>query len=354
MVSYDKIREANAALVASQPLVAVFFGGATGIGSYVFAQLAATHGTTGRGLRAYIVGRNAQAAAANIAEARRVCPEGSFHFVQAKDLALLRDVDEACAEVERLERDNAGRDSVVGGPRIDLLYMSQALFGWPPRTDTDEGLGYQMSLLYYSRARCVWQLRPLLLASKLPAHIVSIFAAGLERDLDANDLSLRDTTSYGQVKLRNHTMYIMTFFFEEMARQNAGRMSLSNVFPGLVMTNAFYNDILPGWFKLLWTLLQPITRLVAFSSAECGQRMLFMATPHFPAKRETPDSNAVLGTDNVRGSGSYSVQQDSEITAEKKMTQKYQDVRAKGLAKKCWDHTMDAFQTIESGKRFTG
>ncbi|KAG8628108.1 hypothetical protein KVT40_003981 [Elsinoe batatas] len=354
MVSYDKVREANAALVASQPLVAVFFGGASGIGAYVFAQLAATHGTTGRGLRAYIVGRNAQAAAANIAEARRVCPEGSFHFVQAKDLALLKGVDEACAEVERLERDNAGCDNVVGGPRIDLLYMSQALFGWLPRTDTDEGLGYQMSLLYYSRARCVWQLRSLLLESKLPAHVVSIFAAGLESELDANDLSLRDTTKYGQIRLRNHTTYMMTFFFEEIARQNTGRMSLSNVYPGLVMTPAFHNDSLPWWFRFLWTLLQPITRLYASSSVECGQRMLFMATSHFPAGRENPESNAVLGTDNVRGSGAYSVRQDSEVTAERRMNQKYQDVRARGLAKKCWDHTMDAFETIESGKRFSG
>lgn len=36
-----------------------------------------------------------------------------------------------------------------------------------------------MALMYYSRMRFVVDLLPLLLESKLPAHVVSIYAAGV-------------------------------------------------------------------------------------------------------------------------------------------------------------------------------
>ncbi|KAF4555556.1 Hypothetical protein D9617_2g055170 [Elsinoe fawcettii] len=353
MVAYTEVQNANKALIASQPLVAVFVGGTSGIGEHAFAQLAATHGTGGKGLRAYIVGRNAQAAAKSIAEARRVCPEGLFQFVQAKDLSLLKDVDIACEEVIKLETEAAKKDMTVGKPRIDLLYMSQSLFGWPPRTDTEEGLGYQMSLLYYSRARCIWQLLPLLLASDLPAHVISIFAAGLEDTIDGNDLSLRDVSNYGLIKVRSHTTFMMTFFMEALARQHPGKLSMVHVMPGLVMTKGFHNDVLPWWFKMTWKIFEPLISFFAFSPVECGQRMLYLATRRFPAKTNSPGAQDAIGTDMIRGSGAYSVQQNGETNPESVVDKKYSEPRAQGLPEQCWDHTTKAFQAIESGGLFT-
>jgi NAD(P)-dependent dehydrogenase (short-subunit alcohol dehydrogenase family) len=103
MVHLDVVRSCNAALVKSQPLVAVFTGGTAGIGSYAARALAA-HAKDGRGLRLYIVST------------------GQFRFVQTDDLALLKNVDRVCAEIIRSEQEAATTGET---PRIDLLIMTQ-------------------------------------------------------------------------------------------------------------------------------------------------------------------------------------------------------------------------------------
>jgi len=124
MVHLDIVRAANTALAKSQPLVAVFVGGTSGIGEYTLRALASAHGTTGKTLRVYLVGRNAASAVKILADCRKECAGSDFRFVQAKDLRLLRDVDKTCAEILRLEKEEEGN----GGPaRVDMLFMSQGL-----------------------------------------------------------------------------------------------------------------------------------------------------------------------------------------------------------------------------------
>ena len=120
------LRSANVALT-KHPLVAVFIGGTSGIGEYTLRSLASNHGSTGAGLRVYIVGRNTVAAEKIIADCRRLAPSGEFYFLQAADLSLIKDVDECCRELVDLERQKAGSAAA----RIDLLVMSQGilLFG---------------------------------------------------------------------------------------------------------------------------------------------------------------------------------------------------------------------------------
>jgi len=89
MVSLNVVRSCNAALVKSQPLVAVITGGTSGIGEHTVRTLATIHETEGRGLRVYIVGRKEAAAKAIIADCLKACPAGDFRFVQAGDLSLL-------------------------------------------------------------------------------------------------------------------------------------------------------------------------------------------------------------------------------------------------------------------------
>ena len=62
MVSFTHVLTTNAQLYQSQPLVAVFVGATSGIGQYSLKALARSHASSGKGLRAYIVGRNAAAA----------------------------------------------------------------------------------------------------------------------------------------------------------------------------------------------------------------------------------------------------------------------------------------------------
>jgi NAD(P)-dependent dehydrogenase (short-subunit alcohol dehydrogenase family) len=130
MVQIDVVRSCNSTLVKTQPLVAVFVGGTSGIGELTIRALAATHSNQGKGLRLYIVGRNADAAQKTISECTRVCPGGNFRFVQAEDLALLEDVDKVCAEIIRIEEDENANG---GTARVDLLVMTQALLNFQPR-----------------------------------------------------------------------------------------------------------------------------------------------------------------------------------------------------------------------------
>ena len=130
MVKLDVVKSCNTALVKAQPLVAVFVGSTSGIGEYSVRALAARHADQGRGLRLYIVGRNAEAAKKSITDCSNLCPNGRFRFVKAEDLALLRDVDRVCAEIVRLEEGESPRGRP---PRVDLLVMTQAIFNFQPR-----------------------------------------------------------------------------------------------------------------------------------------------------------------------------------------------------------------------------
>lgn len=222
-----------------------------------------------------------------------------------------------------------------------------------------------MSLLYYSRMRFIMKLLPLLLASPLPAHVVSVYAAGKEGKIFPEDLSLRDPKKYGFANARSHVTYMTTFFMETLAERYRGRLSLVHVFPGLVMTDAFNNASLPTWFKLMWWVATPVVRPFSVPPRECGERILFLATPRFPARNAigtgttakvnevtAAEGNAgiAMGTDDSRGGGAYAVNSDGETIP---LNKAYQKVRKEDLAGKVWNHTMQAFQDIEAGSVFT-
>jgi len=126
MVNLKLVDSSNETLVAKQPLVAVFVGGTSAIGAHTIRTLAATHGETGKGLRAYIVGRNAKAAEDIISECQKSCPFGRFQFIRANDLALMKDVDAVCTTLIETEEKEAAAAGTT--PRIDILVQSQATF----------------------------------------------------------------------------------------------------------------------------------------------------------------------------------------------------------------------------------
>ncbi len=129
------------------------------------------------------------------------------------------------------------------------------------------------------------------------------------------------------------------------------------------MTNGFDSVRLPTWFKLIWRwLAEPIVRpLLSVPPRECGERILFLATPRFSA-RQTIETGATansdeptalegnagiaIGSDGNRGGGAYAVNWDGETIPTKEAYQK-------DLARKVWDHTIRAFGEIESGTVFT-
>ncbi|TKA83744.1 hypothetical protein B0A55_00081 [Friedmanniomyces simplex] len=362
MVQLSAVESANITLVQLRPLVAVFVGATSGIGEYTLLALARAHGENGKGLRVYLVGRNATSAKSIIAECQRLCPSGDFRFVQVDTLTLLRDTDECCKRITKMET----ADPFGGGePRIDILCMSQGFVRFGAAEITPEGLEVSMSLLYYSRMRFILKLLPLLLISPLPSHILSIFGAGLEKGpgahLHPTDLSLTKNPAahYGFLNLRVHVVHMTTIFFEHLAQQNPGRLSLVHVYPGLVFTPAIKNPSYPWWFKTAVFLLGPIAkRTIAIKPEEIGKRVLFLATPRFPARQGAEIGSkqtgggevaVAMGSDGVKGGGAYSVNWDGETND---IERSYVKLREQGFERQVWEHTMKVFEVVGSGKRF--
>jgi len=197
---------------------------------------------------------------------------------------------------------------------------------------------------------------PLLTASPLPAHIVSIYAGGFEDSTSPGELPIGcpPDSSYGIGGVRKHTCFMKTFFFEELAEKHAGKLSLSHIYPGLVDGPAFTSSDVPTWFKILWSILKPIAWLYMTSPEVCGQVMLYLATSRYPAKGTTDESNkAVAGgievaksTKDELGGGSYALGQRGDVHNKGKS---YEKVRKDGMSKQVWDHTMETLERIEKG-----
>lgn len=366
MVQLEIVQRANSSLVQRQPLVAVFTGATNGIGLSTLKTLAATHSSTGRGLRVYIIGRNQNATEKIITDCLTVCPKGDFRFIQTPDLSLLREVDRACEEIIKAERAFAAHGAK---PRVDLLFMSQGELSLKPyTTDANEGLEFRVSLLYYSRMKTILNLLPLLLESNLPAHIVSVFAAGKEGDLHLDDLSMRDPKHQGMTGTRSHVTYMTTFFFEYLASQHPAKLSLVHVFPGLILTDGF--KYMPFWFRVIWRAALPVLGLFCTSLEECGQRVLFLADPdRFPARLPQSSTGAAPvgddstsavepaaanGTDLVRGSGAYGVNLDGETIPEGHIHSSYDKYRTSDVGGRVVAHTLKAFEDITAGRAFKG
>ena len=131
MPSLDIIRSTISKLPDSGPLVAVLPGGTTGIGSYIANSLARVFATRGSSLRVYIVGRNASRAKSVIEYGKTTSPGSDWRFIQATDLALMSEVDRACANIIQQEKESP----LHAIPSIDLLYMSFCvnIFAQPKR-----------------------------------------------------------------------------------------------------------------------------------------------------------------------------------------------------------------------------
>ena len=121
MPRVNVIQAAVLELPKGPPLVAALPGGTTGIGSYIAEALATTYAKDGSKLRVYIVGRNADRAAALIEKCQKSCPGSEWRFVKATDLALISEVDRCCSEIIRQETEAPFHRGPV---RLDLLCMT--------------------------------------------------------------------------------------------------------------------------------------------------------------------------------------------------------------------------------------
>lgn len=206
----------------------------------------------------------------------------------------------------------------------------------------------------------ILNLMPLLLASEVPAHVVSVFAAGKEAEMFLDDISMRDPKHWGTMTTRTHVSTMHTFFFEHLAAQHPGKLSLVHLFPGLVMTPAFHNPGVPLFMRIIFAIFGPLFRLMSTPVPEAGERTLFLTSPQrFPAGHVVEDGEArssdpklvvATGTDGNTGSGAYGVYIDGETCHNGKVIEKY---RAEGVGEKLCEHTMKAIETIALGRVWT-
>jgi NAD(P)-dependent dehydrogenase (short-subunit alcohol dehydrogenase family) len=362
MPSLSVIRSSLAELPSGPPIVAVVAGGTTGIGSYIASGLAKAYAKQGSNLRVYIVGRNATRAESVLAEGRKISPGSDWRFVQATDLALISEVDKACAEIIKRETESSFHG---GSPRVDLLYMTHCYPILKERTSkqlmppwflifgtdiysiaTKEGLDAFLSTTYYSRIRFILQLIPLLTASPKPGHVISVYAGGFEDGTKPGELPIGcpPDAEYGVGGVRKYTGFMKTFVFEQLAEKYAGKLSLTHIYPGLVDGPTFYSPDMPAWFRFVWRLMKPLASLYMTSADDCGAVMASLATDRYPAKgQQVSVADPARSSDDMAGGGSYALGQRGD--AQKGVM--YAKVRKEDTAKLCWDHTMEVLARIE-------
>ncbi|XDG07856.1 hypothetical protein ABKA04_007471 [Annulohypoxylon sp. FPYF3050] len=352
MVKLDVVRTANAELAdRTKPFVAVVAGGTAGIGAATVRELATTFAGRGSGdgsrsfLRVYIIGRNREAAQKIVTECETVCPGGVFRFCKG-DLSLLKEVDRVCAEIVGLEGREAA--AIAGTPtKIDFLGT----------IETNEGLDKYFSLFYYSRMRLIERFLPLLTTSPNGGHVVSVFNSSVQSSLVLDDLALRNPRKQSLWKQFAHWVGMTNIFMEELARRNPGRLALCHYHPGFVPTDIANSSNFPWYLKLLLKyVITPLSWPFWVPLEECGQRVLFMASPaRFPARGSQGIATAAgkvegvgvaVGIDGEIGSGAYLVTKDDDTFGKEK---KYEELRANGTAEKIYQHTMAVFAEIERG-----
>lgn len=200
----------------------------------------------------------------------------------------------------------------------------------------------------------------------MAGHVILVGNPKLGDTIFADDLSLRAPGRFNFRLMISHGVHMANLFIEQLALRNPGRLSLSHCYPGSVKSKAASRGALP-WVAefLINRVIGPLRSPWRPSTDECGQRMLFMASPRFPARPVgggpvAPEATAAAsasglevaaGADGVVGSGAYLVDEDGSICS---VDEQFRKLREEGFGDKVWQHTMEAFGEIEAGRVFKG
>ncbi|KAH8768343.1 hypothetical protein F5883DRAFT_554416 [Diaporthe sp. PMI_573] len=327
MVKLSEIQAANTALKSTRPITSVVVGGTNGIGRGFLTQLASS--TTEP--KIYIVGRSEAVLSQIRSELSKTNPTGTYIPVQADDLTLLSNVEKATQQILAQEK------------QVDILFMSAGFLTFAARDETAEGLDKITSIRYYARMRFLLNLLPLLEAAPSP-RVVSVLAAGQEGTIYPDDMSLKDPKNYGIASAGGMAASYNTLFMEQLQQQHP-RISFVHTFPGLVRTNLLQTEHFGPVFKFFinWIVLPTIGRFVFASQDDAGARHLFAATSPMFAAAKPAEAMAVAGSNSVKGSGVYTLNENLDSVQNEKVLGPY---RESGMGKKVMEHTMSEYKRI--------
>lgn len=209
-------------------------------------------------------------------------------------------------------------------------------------TETTEGLDKKFSLNYYSRMRFTHNLLPLLNAaaseSNSVSRVVSILSVGREGSLFEDDLELK--RNYSLPACEAHTATMTDFSFEELAKQNPAT-AFVHTFPGTVKTSMAAN--MGGVMGIVATALMPLFGPFLTPAEESGEKHLYAGTAEVFAPRKEAKADAAVGSDGLKGSGAYLLNQKLDPSGK---THLLKGMRDRGLGPTIWKHTLDVFERI--------
>jgi len=208
---------------------------------------------------------------------------------------------------------------------------------------TPEGLDAFIATVYYTRMRFITQLLPLLLAAPSPAHIISVYAGTFEDGTGPGEFPIGCPPDkiYSLNTVRKHSIFMKTLLFEEFAERHAGKLSLTDIYPGLVDGPGFASPDMPQWFRIVWRLLKPLLRFGMVPADDCGDVMVYLATGRFPARGA---GEGARGSKGEVGGGAYSVGR----YADEQKGIMYEKVREEGMGQRVWEHTMEVLEKAKA------
>ncbi|CAN9083667.1 unnamed protein product [Alternaria alternata] len=314
MPSRAQIHATLTTLPTGPPLVIAIIGGTSGIGSYTAKAFASVYRNAGSKLRVYLVGRDASRAEALLTDVRSTSPGSEWRFLKANDLAMMSDVDTVCAQIKRYEEEEPLKG---GGPRIDMLYMSQAFSPLAPSGRT------------------------------------------MEDRIDAKNLPIGPPPpkKYGVTSVRTHVSFMKTHLFEALAEKHAGKISFVHIYPGLVDGPTFLSHVNPLWFRILWRVAKVLMAWYMTSPEVCGHVMVFLGTGRYPAqglgvgaddgkgntKSDKEGNDVAFSSMGERGGGAYAVGQ----RGDEKKEVSYAKLRQSDTRDRVWKHTMGVLEGVQ-------
>jgi hypothetical protein len=335
MVALDIVKASNARLPSS--LTAVFVGATSGIGEYTL-QAFVRHCAHPR---AYIIGRNQDAADRIIRNAKAEKPNGEFMFIKS-DVALMKNVDKVCEDIRKKEK------------HINLLVLSQGTLS--TGITTEEGLEMAAALPMHSRTRCILNLLPLLQAAPIIRRVLTIFTGTKAGPIECEDLQLRGVRNL--LKVRGQGSTTVTLLMEEMARR-APDVSFIHDFPGSVRGGAARGPgVMLFVMRNMGKILGPLFNI---PDEESGERHLYLATSaQYPARSGGFDGvelekgvSIAAGTDGKKASGVYIVDEQCE-QGDAQQVQILEAERTKGRQEFVWKQCREDFIRITGKESLDG
>lgn len=261
-----------------------------------------------------------------------------------KDISLLRNVDEICADLKRRES------------KIHCLFLTAGYMTLKGRTETEEGIDRKMCVNYYSRIRWTLNLMPLLEAASNAnelSRVITVLGAGSEVEVRLDDLELKH--NFTLHACLGHCVVMTDFAIEELSKRYPGT-SFSHSYPGSVKTG-IANE-LSGPVRLAVKIMYAVMTPWILNVQESGERHYFQMTSQvYPSAKGSvgippPEGmTAFKSMDGTPGGGAYLLDWDGKTCGDESVLRKYREI---DMGPKVWDHTMKIFAQAERSMRKDG